>query len=216
MREATTPFQFVTASYLIRICRERATTLGELAENLRVCSDASIFHHTFQSLERHHYTSFSNDFAQWVLAGCGEASLAERLAVIDVRDSTTLAALRESLVNTVDGYIHQYPACSERRAYASFYFCESLEFAVPRDETATNLVQLEEGIQRISLQTLHHHFINSRLRLHLQTNDFSHWIKNSLDLPDLARRVDRIDIYMNTLEGLRQEIIRTIHPWINQ
>jgi len=216
MKQATVPFQFVTASYLIRICPAHASTLGELAQNLRTCSDASIFHHTFQSLERQHYTVFSNDFAQWAQAACNEAALAERLAAIDLRDCTSLGSLREALVNTVDGYLRRNPSAANRPAFEPFYFCEALEFAVPRDENASTLMELEEGIGRISLQTLHHHFINSRLRLRLGTNDFSHWIATSLEFPELARRLNRIDIYVNTLEGLREQIIQTIHPWVDR
>ncbi len=216
MRRAEKPFQFVTASYLIRIGRERAVTLSDLAKNLHTCSDASIFYHTFQSLERQHYTSFSNDFAQWVLTGCNENSLAEQLAAIDVRDCTSIRDLRDSLTHSVDAYIEKMPSSAARPAFEPFYFCEAFEVTVPRDERATTLLELEDGIRKISLETLHHHFINSRLRLHLQTNDFSHWIKTGLELPELARSLDRIDIYTNTLHGLREAILRTIHPWSNQ
>lgn len=216
MRRAKVPFQFVTASYLIRICPDRAMSLGELARKLHSCSNASIFYHTFQSLERQHYAVFSNDFAQWVQAACNEASLAERLAAIDLRDCTSLTVLRESLVNAVDGYVQGNPSAAGRPSFAPFYFCEALEFAVPGDERAMTLLELEQGIRRISLQSLHHHFVNSRLRLHLRTNDFSHWIESSLELPELARLINRLDIYMNTLEGLREEIVQTIHPWVDR
>ena len=216
MKRAKEPFQFVTASYLIRICPERAGTLGELAANLRTCSDASIFHHTFQSLERQHYTFFSNDFAQWAEAACNAAALAERLAAIDLRDCTSIASLRESLVNSVGSYLQANSPAATRRAFEPFYFGEAVEFTVPRDERASTLQELEEGIARISLQTLHHHFINSRLRLHLRTNDFSHWIETSLEFPALARQINSIDIYVNTLEGLRQQILEAIHPWMDK
>jgi hypothetical protein len=216
MREAKEPFRFVAASYLIRICRERAGTLGALAAGLGSCSNASIFHHTFQSLERHHYTSFSNDFAQWVLASCSEPALAERLAAIDVRDCTSISAVREYLTGSVESYIAGHPNSAERRAFEEFYFCESVEYAAQQDIEARTLAELEEGIRKMSGQTLHYHFINSRLRLHLQTNDFSHWMRNNLEMPELAARVDRIDIYMNTLDGLREELVRTIEPWVGQ
>lgn len=216
MRQARQPFQFVAASYLIRISRDRVMTLAELARVLHVCSDASIFHHTFQSLERHHYVSFSNDFAQWVLTGCNEAALAERLAAIDLRDCTSIGDLRKFLTARVDGYVRDNLSAAAREALEPFYFCEALEFLVNRAEKATTLAELEAGIRKMSLQTLHHHFINSRLRLHLQTNDFSHWIDTSLALPELARQVDSIDMYVNTLDGLREEILQTIHPWTSQ
>jgi len=62
-KRAEQPFQFVAASYLIRIGAEPVQTLGDFAKSLRNCPQASIFYHTFQSLEAHHYTSFSSDFA---------------------------------------------------------------------------------------------------------------------------------------------------------
>ncbi|HTQ87520.1 MAG TPA: DUF5752 family protein [Candidatus Binatia bacterium] len=216
MKSGREPFRFVTASYLIRICGHRAVNLREFAAALRVCPDASIFHHTFQSLERHHYASFSNDFAQWVLASCNEPALAERLAAIDIRDCTSIAVLRNSLEGAVQAYLERHPVSPDHAVSQPFYFCESLEFTEQRNEEARTLAELAEGIGRISLQTLHHHFINSRLRLHLETNDFSHWIRNSLEQPELAGKLDRIDIYMNTLDGLRQEILRTLESWVRR
>lgn len=132
MRQAEQPFQFVTASYLIRITRDRAMTLEELARVWHSCSDASIFHHTFQSLERQHYVSFSSDFAQWMLTGCNEPSLAEELAAIDLRDCTSIDDLRKSLTGRVDGYILGNPSASTRRAFESFYFCEARRGAMSK------------------------------------------------------------------------------------
>jgi len=69
MNTAETPFEFVTVSYLTRIGNQSAGTLAEFLTGLENCSDASIFHHTFQTLGSHHFLTegFSNDFAQWVL-----------------------------------------------------------------------------------------------------------------------------------------------------
>src|SRR4051794_40193989 len=109
MKRATRPFQFVAASYLTRIRAERAWTLGELGGTLRVIPDSSIFFHTFQSLESHHYTAFSNDFAQWTAAACNEAVLAEEFGAIDLRDFVALSDLRHALANTMEGYLKKNP-----------------------------------------------------------------------------------------------------------
>lgn len=213
MRQAKEPFQFVAASYLIRICRERANTLGELERHLRSVPDGSIFYHTFQSLESHHYTAFSSDFAQWVMAACNEAVLAERLAALDLGEFVSLADLREVLVRRVADHLRQYSQSAHRPAFEPFHFCEAIEVAVPLDTRAYNVAELADGIRRVSLQTLHHHFINSRLRLALQTNDFSNWIDCSLGLPELAAKLNRIDFYNNSLEGLRQQVLRMLEGW---
>ena len=210
MTRAKEPFHFVAASYLVRICRERARTLGDMARYLRACSDASIFYHTFQSLETHHYSAFSSDFAQWIMAACNEASLAEQLAAVDVREFVSIDSLRDALAGRVEDHLRQNPASAERPGFEPFHFCEAIEVTIPLEERAWDLAELAAGICRLSLHTLHYHFINSRLRLHLQTNDFSNWIENSLEMPELARRLNRIDVYMNTLEGLREEVCRVL------
>ncbi len=216
MREAKEPFQFVAASYLIRIRPERARTLAEMGRGLRSCSPESIFYHTFQSLESHHYAAFSSDFAQWIMAACNEAALAERLAALDVRDFVSVEDLRSAIVTAVDDALRRYPASADRPAFEPFHFCEALEVTVPLDAWARTLPDLMDGIRRLSLHTLHYHFINSRLRLHLRTNDFSNWIANSLGLPQLAEKVNRIDFYTNTLDGVREEVLKTMQPWVNQ
>src|SRR5579862_9770391 len=67
---AETPFEFFTVSYLTRIGNQSACTLNEFLTGLQECSDASIFHHTYQTLSSHHFLTegFSNDFAQWAHA----------------------------------------------------------------------------------------------------------------------------------------------------
>ena len=213
MKQAKRPFEFVAASYLIRIRPERAWTLAELAQNLQAVSDTSILYHTFQSLESHHYTTFSNDFAQWCLAACNERVLAEELSAIDLRDVTSVEELRKVLNGTLEGYLRKYPQSSDRPAFEPFYFCEAVEAVVPLEAQAFTLEELAAGIRRMSLHTLHHHFINARLRPRLQINDFSYWIEDSLGLPELARRLDRIDFYTNTLEGIRKEVLQVLDLW---
>src|SRR5215471_11309286 len=87
---ATAPFYFNSATHLVKVERERAGSLGELLEAIRVCSEASIFQHTYQTLAEHHFIrqGFSNDFAHWTFSACNEVSLAEQLAAIDVRNFT--------------------------------------------------------------------------------------------------------------------------------
>jgi len=205
MQGTTSPFQFLTASYLVRIQDLKAATLGEFAAGLETCSDASIFFHTFQSLSRHHFLTegFSNDFAQWVLAACNRPELAEQLASFDIREYTSLAELRADLHRTIRNYCESHPQFASQQTFEAFAFCEAVEISIPLGYLAGSLREFSEGLQKLSRASLHYHFIASRLRLHLQTNDFSHWFENTLGLPSLARRADHIDIYTNTLEGVR-------------
>ncbi|PYV14379.1 MAG: hypothetical protein DMG21_18420 [Acidobacteria bacterium] len=212
MTEPQSPFQFATATYLTRILNQQARNLAELLQGLEECSDGSVFHHTFQSLGRHHFLTegFSNDFAQWALASCNQPGLAERLASLDIRDYPSLKDLRADLLRVMGEYAQLHPAESRLSAFEPFYFCESVEVTVPLSFQAESLAEFRDGVARLSHSALNYHFIASRLRLHLGTNDFSNWLAKDLGLDSLARRVNRIDIYTNTIQSMQKKLIALI------
>jgi len=206
------PFQFFAVAYLTRIGNLSANTLSEFLAGLEQCSDACIFHHTFQTLSSHHFLTegFSNDFAQWALADANRDSLAEQLAALDIRDYASLAALREDLCRVVRDFCQEHPGFAVQSALEPFYFCESVEVTLPLGLAASTLEELRNGIANLSHSSFYFHFISSRLRLHLRTNDFSHWLGNSLGLLALADCVNHIDIYTNTLDSARTELLRLL------
>jgi hypothetical protein len=218
IQEAARPFEFTTAAKITRICPAKASNLNQLYPLLSKVSDASIFHHTFQSLEAFHYLTegFVNDFAQWTLAGLNENPLAEQLAAVDMRDFVSLAELRAKLVQVVGDYIQQNPAAGARQGFEPFYFLETVSVTVPTGVTVRTLKDFVGGLESASLSSIHFHFLTSRLRLHLISNDFSLWLRTSLDLPELAEQIERIDIYTNTLEGVRHKIIDLAQPWLEE
>jgi hypothetical protein len=212
MNAAETPFEFVTASYLTRIGIQSAGTLAELLTGLEHCSDASIFHHTFQTLGTHHFLTegFSNDFAQWVLSDTNRSDLAEQLAALDVRDYMSIAALRSDLCRLVRDFCDAQPQLAAQSALERFYFCESVEVTVPLGRNARTLDEFREGIEHLSHAGFYFHFISSRLRLQLRTNDFSLWLAGGLGLRTLADSVNHIDIYTNTLDSARAKLLRLV------
>lgn len=212
MKSADTPFEFFTVAHLTRIGNLSAGTLAELLKGLEECSDASIFHHTFQTLGSHHYLTegFSNDFAQWVLADTNRDHLAEQLAALDVRDYTSIAAIRADLCRLVQDYTEEHPEFATQQALNRFYFCESLEVNLPFGVIANTLEEFQAGVQHLSHAGFYFHFISSRLRLQLRTNDFSYWLANSMGLKRLAESINQIDIYTNTLDSARAKLLRLV------
>jgi hypothetical protein len=212
VKKAESPFQFATVSYLTRICNQTARNLGELRTGLETCSDASIFYHTFQSLGRHHFLTegFSNDIAQWVLAALNRTNLAEQLAALDIRGYTDLRDLRNDMLRITDEFLAANPAELERPAFEPFYFCETIEVLLPSTLEAATLEDFQRAMEHLSNGAFYYHFVISRLRLQLRTNDFSQWFANELGLETLARRTDRIDIYTNTLESTREKLVQYV------
>ena len=217
-RWARSPFYFNSASHLLRIGREKASNLQELLESLRTCPESSIFQHTFQTLEEHHFIKegFSNDFSHWAFAACNEVELAERLASIDVREFTSIATLRERIVHIIEEYLQKNPRAASRPAMEPFYLMASDLVVVPTPYVARNLEEFADGLRKVSIHAIYYHFIDARLRIKLNNNDFSVWLEQELDLAQAADRLNRIDIYTSTLEGVRRNILKIIETEISR
>jgi hypothetical protein len=216
--KATEAFQFATASYLVRIGNQVATNLLEFEQGLADCSDASIFYHTFQSLGRHHFLTegFSNDFAQWVLGSCNRPVLAEQMASVDIRDYVSVVDLRNDLRKVVEEYCRGNSNTASQVAFEAFFFCETVEEKVPLGREAWTLEDFRDGLQDLAHGSLQFHFVTSRLRLQLRTNDFSRWLSKELGLTELARKVDQIDIYTTTLDSARSTLLHLVERELAQ
>ncbi len=80
----------------------------------------------------------------------------------------------------------------------------------PPPYVAHNLEEFIDDMQKVSIHTIHHHFIDARLRLKLATNDFSVWLETDLGMKRDAALLNRIDIYTSTLEDVRRQILRVL------
>ncbi len=212
LRTPVKPFYFNTSAHLLRITTQKANALAEFLAALRVCPDDSIFEHTFRTLQEHHFIreGFSNDFAQWVLTACNEPGLAEQLASVDVREFTSLGELRERFIQIVEKHLQLNPSDGPRMAEETFYFCAADIVVMPTNFVAETMQDFAKGLRDVSVHSIHHHFIEARLRLKLMSNDFSQWLHEDVGLTDTARALNRIDIYTATLEDVRGQMIRVV------
>jgi Family of unknown function (DUF5752) len=211
-RTAHSPFHFNSSANLLQIQKGRAANLQELLEAVRTCPEESIFQHTIQTLQEHHYIreGFSNDFAHWAYSECNEAGLAERLASIDVRAFTSIESMREQIVRTLEDYIKWNPMARDRAALKPFYFLSSQSVVIPTPFVAHTLGEFIEELKKVSVHSIHHHFIEARLRLKLVSNDFSMWLDKEIGLSKTAASLNRIDIYTLTLEDVRNQLVRIL------
>lgn len=206
------PFIFATESQLVEITGRRARNLDQLLGLLREAEDASIFLHTYQSLREHHLLieRYPNDFAEWAHRACGEFALAEQLAAVDLREFASIQELRSRIVECVERFLAANPAARTRPAREPFDLCSSVALVMPTGDQAATLEEFREVIGRCSLRTIYYHFVTARLRLDLATNDFSLWLESSLEQPERARALDRIDLVMRTLDEVRVRILEVL------
>jgi hypothetical protein len=217
LKKPEKPFYFNTSEHLLRIERNRASTIPELLEALRECPDGSIFQHTFRTLQEHHFIrqGFSNDFAHWSLSACHEPVLAEQFASVDVREFTSIDGLRARMVEIAEEFLVEHPRAASRPAHEPFYFCAADLVVLPTPFAPDTLPGFIEGLRKVNIHSIHHHFIEARLRLKQMSNDFSQWLEEEAGLKETAQAIERIDIYTNTMEGVRQQIVRIVQQAVN-
>ncbi|HLZ42328.1 MAG TPA: DUF5752 family protein [Candidatus Sulfotelmatobacter sp.] len=217
VRKPDKPFYFNTSENLLRIGRQRAGNLCELLSAIERCPDDSIFQHTFRTLQEHHFIrqGFSNDFAHWSLSACHEPALAEQLASLDVREFTAIEGLRRRMVEIIDSFLQSHPNSGNRPANEPFYFCASDLVVLPTKYAPDTLAGFLDAINQVSVHSIHHHFIEARLRLRRMSNDFSNWLEQEVGLEQAADAIERLDIYTNTLEGVRLKIARIVSQTMN-
>src|SRR5438874_1957872 len=97
-----------------------------------------------------------------------------------------------------------------RWARSPFYFNSAAHIIRIGRDRATTLGEFADGLQRVSLHSIHFHFIEARVRLKLNSNDFSLWLEEEMDLGSLADRLNRIDIYTSTLQDVRRKILKIV------
>jgi len=206
------PFYFYTSSNLVELTGEKADTLEELLVLLRRCSGSAIFYHVFQSYRERHFAAvkYHSDFAQWISNSLGEEVLAERLGALDIRDFTSIRALREAMMEIIENHLREHPGIGGQSGKTPFFFCQSVSLVMPTKHIAWGLDDFYRIVKDVGIRSIHYHLIEARLRLGIHTNDFSYWLRTSLEKEALAERIEDIDIHLHTLEEIRQMILQHV------
>jgi hypothetical protein len=94
-----------------------------------------------------------------------------------------------------------------------FEFMECITILKSTGKTARNVRELRAAIALISDESLFHHTYQYFLKGHVleHTNDFAHWVAESLEKRALSERLSNIDPFaFEDLSHLRQEFLQTI------
>jgi len=206
------PFEFYSEASLTQCTPFQADSLPSLLECLRRVSGSSIFYHFHHSLLRRHFlkAEYENDFAVWASHTLREPVLAERLATIDPLDFESVRASREKLIAYVQEVVGRTESYIRVPPGREFRFLELKSFSYPSGLRAANLDEFARVVRRISTESMFYHVIEARLRLGKGSNDFSLWLEESWQEPELARRVAALSPYRWGLTDLRNRISRLV------
>jgi len=216
LKKAKEPFRFFIRTNLTELTGIKAKNLHELNENLKKVPDAVIEYHTHRFLEEHNYLTPepANDFGIWIGDTLGEEALGERMASVNTFEFTSIGALRERFVGIIEEHLAKEPDSREAMPGREFYFMKSVSFILPSLYAVNDIREFIETLRKVSISSLFFHMFESRLRLGKGLNDFSIWLKDSLDEGNLSEEIARLDPYTYTLEGLRLTLIQMIEKRI--
>jgi hypothetical protein len=206
------PFRFIGCVELRQALDHRARDERELLDRLEDVPLGSVFYHTHGYFLRHRpiTTAYGNDFAAWVAVHVRDQVLAERLAVINPFESASLEDLREELMSVVHDHLQRLSTVPRVEFGEGFHFQQSHIVEVPLGPAVSTLAEFRAGLAEVDASAIYFHMVEARARLGRRSGDFAEWIRDSLGLPDLADRIERIDAYMTSLERVRARVLNLV------
>jgi hypothetical protein len=203
------PFVFYTTAHIVELTGRRARTLSELRDGIREVTGSSIFHHTFGALRDRPFAAqrYTSDFARWAAEVLQDWPVAERLAFMDPTEFASIRDLRERILQVIDDRLAEGAETAPAPPGREFHFNQSISLIYAVGQMADSLPDLVEGIRQASARSLFFHLVEARLRIGRCTNDLSSWLTESLEAPELAARLDRLDLLVTSTEDLRRQVL---------
>jgi hypothetical protein len=210
--KASEPFVFKTQLSLVETTGLRAKDLTELCRHLKEVPEASIYYHTHHFLQQHQFLTPEppNDFAYWVTHVVQEDLIGEKLMAIDTVRFSSLASLRDSIVGTIESYLQSRPSLRTAPEGEEFHFMKCILFNLPTSYAAHDLREFLQCLEKVSIGSLYNHVFEARLRPPLGMSDFSNWLSAALQEKKLASKIDKLDPYTQTMEGLRNKLMALV------
>ncbi len=210
MRTTEHPFIFMGCVELRQALDLHALDVRELVDRMREAPADAIFFHTYGYFLRHRpfTTAFGNDFARWAAVELRDPVLAERLAVVDPFACSTLDDLREELVTILEDHLRGVDTVTRLAFPRAFHFQQSHVVEVPLGPQARSLREFRDGLAAVDSSAIYLHMVEARRGR--RSGDFAEWLRTSLELPELADAIARIDAYLTTLERVRGRMLNLV------
>lgn len=212
------PFVFVGCAELREILGQRAEDEKEMADLLAQVPSGSVYYHTHGFFLRHRVfpSMYTNDFAAWVVGEVRDPLLGEKLAMVDPFEFPDLEALREELVSVIDHHLTHLRSVPRIDRGQPFDFLQSHVLELPVGLSAATLTEFRDDLAQVDASAIYFHLFEARVRQGRQENDFSHWVRREVGLPELADRVARINPYVGSLERVRARLLTLVDEALEQ
>jgi hypothetical protein len=184
--------------------------LRDLRERFEACPVESIHHHFCQTLLRPTFDDpeYHNDFAFWARHNLHDKTLAERFAILNPFEFTTLEDLRIAVLEIIEDRIAELPHVSNVQTGDEFRFLKALTVTFETGLSVQEPGELLEALRQMAPSSVWYHFIEARRRNPDHLDDFSMWLgRNDVHYRPLMHAFSEIDFYFMSLRELQNEII---------
>lgn len=209
-------FEFKQCVTILKSTGKKAKNLRELKDLLAEVNESAIAHHTYQYFLKGHVLEYTNDFAHWAGESIEERALAERLSNIDPYGYASLQDLRRNLIGTLEDYLTTFPEPRDALPGDEFHFNETVTLVFPAGVRARNLAEFFMAMKYIEGSSLYYHFYDARVRLGGRADDFSLWLEEGVEKPEVAKRIRAIDPFMHNLETIRERIVEAVEEEVRR
>jgi hypothetical protein len=204
------PFSFVGCWELREMLGRSARDEQQLLEALEEIPLDSIYYHTHSFFLRHKYIAgpYPNDFATWAAIQVRDRVLGEKLGVLDPYDFENLESLRAEIVTIIEEHLSELQIIPRAIYGEPFHFMQSRIVEAPTGLKARTLTEFREILANVDISVIYYHTFEAVLRLGRRNGDFALWIEGQLGLPELARKISKLDPYMTSLETIRGRMVK--------
>jgi len=203
-------FKFYDSITLVSPTGQRAQNLREFLNILENAPDKVIFHHLYQSHLKYAYIlrDYPNDFANWASEALEDVALAEKLASFDPYHFQSVAQARDMLCTIIEEHLWDLPTVPWVRPGFEFYFSAATTIVAPTNLSAANLAQFRKALALIPETSLYYHFYEARKRhKEKRSDDFSMWIENNFNIPQVVEKIRDIDFYFFSLSEIKEMLL---------
>jgi hypothetical protein len=207
------------APFLVRDCALSAYATGLRAQNLRELRDRllqvgteSIYYHFWGSRlsSSFEHPEFPNMFAEWVYRSLHDHRLGERLGIIDPMDFQDLEALRQELIEVIEGRLEETEVVAWSDPDDQFYFMHSRMVVFDTPRTIAHPAELAQVLPTLSNSSIFYHFIDARMRMP-DLDDFRAWLIGYGDeYLGLVEALSTVDLFFVPLAELRQTLVNVV------
>ena len=216
MEKPIEPFDFRQCINILESTGKHASNLRELRDLMATVSEESIFHHVYQYFLKGHMLEYTNDFAQWIGETLEMSSLSERFSNTDPFAFRNIGELRSVLIAIIDEYLEKFPEPKEVLPGNEFYFNRTITMIFPAEIRVKNLAEFLIAVRYVDGSSIYYHFYEARTRLGSRMDDFSMWFESALGKKELADKLRDIDLFMHTIEGIRERIVEIVEEEVRK